>query len=113
MGVSGGTGDNCWLPTVTSSFYRTRVVLTGMRASMRVSTPDSPYLNRKWYDEHSPITLVRTAGRLRCCCTANAMAASRSVRLTNSIRRYEMSESKQSWSFTREKDTTFSNTHIG
>lgn len=30
-----------------------------IRASLRVSTPDSPYYNRKWYDDHSPITLIR------------------------------------------------------
>jgi len=31
----------------------------GMRASHRVSTPDSPHFKRQWYDDHSPITLVR------------------------------------------------------
>ena len=30
-----------------------------IRASLRVSSPDSPYYNRKWYDDHSPITLIR------------------------------------------------------
>ncbi len=30
-----------------------------IRASLRVSTPDSPYYNRKWYDDHSPITWIR------------------------------------------------------
>ena len=30
-----------------------------IRASLRISFPDSPYLNRKDYDERSPITFVR------------------------------------------------------
>jgi dipeptidyl aminopeptidase/acylaminoacyl peptidase len=30
-----------------------------IRASLRVSTPDSPHYNRKWYDDRSPITLIR------------------------------------------------------
>ena len=31
----------------------------GMRVSNRVSTTESPYFNRDWYDNHSPITLIR------------------------------------------------------
>jgi dipeptidyl aminopeptidase/acylaminoacyl peptidase len=31
----------------------------GMRSSMQITTPDSPHKNRKWYDDHSPITLIR------------------------------------------------------
>jgi dipeptidyl aminopeptidase/acylaminoacyl peptidase len=30
-----------------------------IRGSLRISTLESPHLNRKWYDDHSPITLVR------------------------------------------------------
>lgn len=30
-----------------------------MRGSLRVSSRDSPYHNRKWYDDHSPITFIR------------------------------------------------------
>lgn len=30
-----------------------------MHVSHHISTPDSPYHNRKWYDDHSPITLIR------------------------------------------------------
>jgi dipeptidyl aminopeptidase/acylaminoacyl peptidase len=30
-----------------------------IRASLRVSTPDSPHYSRKWYDDHSPVTLIR------------------------------------------------------
>lgn len=30
-----------------------------LRASLRVSTPDSPHYNRKWYDDHSAITHIR------------------------------------------------------
>jgi dipeptidyl aminopeptidase/acylaminoacyl peptidase len=42
-----------------SDFFSLYGTSGGMRASHRVSTPDSPYLNRKWYDDHSPITLIR------------------------------------------------------
>jgi dipeptidyl aminopeptidase/acylaminoacyl peptidase len=30
-----------------------------MRSSMQITTADSPHKNRKWYDDHSPITLIR------------------------------------------------------
>lgn len=30
-----------------------------IRGSLRLSSLDSPYLNRRWYDDHSPITRIR------------------------------------------------------
>ena len=30
-----------------------------IRPSLRVSTPESPHINREWYNDHSPITLIR------------------------------------------------------
>ena len=42
-----------------ADFFSLYGTSSGMRASHRVSTQDSPYLNRKWYDDHSPITLIR------------------------------------------------------
>jgi dipeptidyl aminopeptidase/acylaminoacyl peptidase len=42
-----------------ADFFSLYGTSAGMRVSNRVSTPDSPYFNRKWYDDHSPITLIR------------------------------------------------------
>jgi dipeptidyl aminopeptidase/acylaminoacyl peptidase len=42
-----------------SDFFSLYGTSSGMRSSMRITTPDSPHKNRKWYDDHSPITLIR------------------------------------------------------
>jgi dipeptidyl aminopeptidase/acylaminoacyl peptidase len=42
-----------------ADFFSLYGTSAGMRVSMRISTPHSPYDNRKWYDDHSPITLIR------------------------------------------------------
>lgn len=42
-----------------SDFFSLYGTSSFMHGSMRIITPDSPYHNRKWYDDHSPITLIR------------------------------------------------------
>lgn len=42
-----------------SDFFSLYGTSSGMRDSMRITTPESPHKNRKWYDDHSPITLIR------------------------------------------------------
>lgn len=42
-----------------ADFFSLYGTSSGMRSSMRITTPDSPHKNRKWYDDHSPITLIR------------------------------------------------------
>jgi dipeptidyl aminopeptidase/acylaminoacyl peptidase len=42
-----------------SDFFSLHGTSTYMHVSHHISTPDSPYHNRKWYDDHSPITLIR------------------------------------------------------
>ena len=42
-----------------ADFFSLYGTSSGMRDSMRITTPDSPHKNRKWYDDHSPITLIR------------------------------------------------------
>jgi dipeptidyl aminopeptidase/acylaminoacyl peptidase len=42
-----------------SDFFSLHGTSPYMHVSHYISTPDSPYHNRKWYDDHSPITFIR------------------------------------------------------